>query len=309
MNPNFLLVLTLCTIPAFTSSKYLLVQVAENGGRESRSNPAYNEKSLTLNIDQEPMNIESRVQENGLIHKIQLGTLCSTKSFNEIESADKCKAAATKLGLKWGGTWSGKGDFPACFHAEDGRNTVFFNTNQNPGRTNLNQRYAAICKEKDQANINYDIELGGKTKLVGNFISGTRNASVAFPMGDNIFIVACVDGWTLKMVKIRVTGETTFDWMESKYYEMDKLPAKCKTPETFTAECFVGVSAKQWHYNVELVAKQVGKWSDWSECSESCGSGFQVKTRKVFCKVKKNCKDEEKETRQCQIRNNQCEDV
>ena len=88
------------------------------------------------------------VQENGLIHKIQLGTLCSTKSFNEIESADKCKAAATKLGLKWEGTWSGKGDFPACFHAEDGRNTVFFNTNQNPGRTNLNQRYAAICKKK-----------------------------------------------------------------------------------------------------------------------------------------------------------------
>jgi len=310
MNPNFLLVLTLCTIPAFTSSKYLLVQVAENGGRESRSNPAYNEKSLTLNIDQEPMNIESRVQENGLIHKIQLGTLCSTKSFNEIESADKCKAAATKLGLKWGGTWSGKGDFPACFHAEDGRNTVFFNTNQNPGRTNLNQRYAAICKEKDQANMNYDIELGGKTKMVGSWIwHNPCNASVAFPMGDNIFIVACDDGWHLKMVKIRVTGETTFDWMEARYGWEEKIPTKCTAQETFTADCFVGESVAQKNYNVLLVAKQVSKWSDWSECSESCGSGFQVKTRKVFCKVKKNCKDEEKETRQCQIRNNQCEDV
>merc|ERR1719270_1012359 len=134
MNPNFFLVLILCTLPAFTSSKYLLVQVAENGGRELRSNPANNEKSPTLNIDQEPMNIESR----------------------------------------------------------------------------------------DQAKINYDIELGGKTKLVGNFIDGTRNATVAFPMGDNIFIVACVDGYHLKMVKIRVTGETTFDWMESKYEWMNK---------------------------------------------------------------------------------------
>ena len=60
MNQKIFLVLTLFTIPAFTSSKYLLVQVAEIGGRELRSNPSNNEKSLTLNIDQEPMNIESR---------------------------------------------------------------------------------------------------------------------------------------------------------------------------------------------------------------------------------------------------------
>ena len=60
MNPIFFLVLTLCTIPAFTSSKYLLVQVAERGGSELRWNPANNEKNLTLKIDQEPMNIESR---------------------------------------------------------------------------------------------------------------------------------------------------------------------------------------------------------------------------------------------------------
>ena len=68
--------------------------------------------------------------------------------MNEIESADECKAAAAKLGLTWTGAGSWNGDFPACFHAEDERNTVYFNTNQNPGRTNLNQEYAAICKEK-----------------------------------------------------------------------------------------------------------------------------------------------------------------
>ena len=88
------------------------------------------------------------VQRKSLLHKMQLGTLCSAKGFNEIDSADECKAAGRKLGLKWKGAGSWKGDFPACFHAEDGRNTVYFNTNQNPGRSNLNQEYAAICKEK-----------------------------------------------------------------------------------------------------------------------------------------------------------------
>ena len=93
--------------------------------------------------------------------------------------------------------------------------------------------------------------------MVGNWINSPQNASVAFPMGDNIFIVACLCGYHLKMVKIRVTGETTFDWMEAKYEWMNKVPTKCKAQETFTAECFVGTSVSQWHYNVELVAKQV----------------------------------------------------
>ena len=88
------------------------------------------------------------VPRKGLIHKIQLGTLCSAEDFDEIESADECQAAGTKLGLKWKGAGSWTGDFPACFHAEDGRNTVYFNSDQNPGRTNLNQKYAAICKKK-----------------------------------------------------------------------------------------------------------------------------------------------------------------
>ena len=87
-------------------------------------------------------------QGNGLVQKIQLGTQCSAKGLNEIESADECKAAATELGLKWASSWSGQGDFPACLHAEDGRNMVYFNTHKNPGRTHLNQKYAAICKGK-----------------------------------------------------------------------------------------------------------------------------------------------------------------
>ena len=72
-------------------------------------------------------------------------------------------------------------------------------------------------------------------------------------MGENIFIVACVERNKLKMVKIRVTGETTFEWMEAKKQD---VTTKCKAQETFTAECFVGTSVQKSSYNVVLVAKQ-----------------------------------------------------
>ena len=107
----------------------------------------------------------------------------------------------------------------------------------------------------DQANINYEIVLGGKTKLEGKWIDSGAVANLAFPMGENIFIVARVSEKYLKMVKIRVTGETTFDWIEAKYVVEGNYPTVCKAQETFTEECFVGTSVKEPNYSVELVAK------------------------------------------------------
>ena len=75
--------------------------------------------------------------------------------MSEIESETKCKAAASQLGLRWGKSWNGPGDFPGCLNAEDGRNTVYFNTSPYPGRGRLNPKYAAICQGKSPFNDIY----------------------------------------------------------------------------------------------------------------------------------------------------------
>ena len=50
-------------------------------------------------------------------------------------------------------------------------------------------------------------------------------------------------------------------------------------------------------------------WSKWSECSESCGNGFmeRVRINTAGKSGKDNCIGLPKETKRCQIRNNNCE--
>jgi len=83
------------------------------------------------------------------VKKIKLGTLCSSTGLEEIKSENECKAAAEKLDLVWEVSYNGPNEFPACFHAEDGKNKVYFNTSPNPSRsTNLlrKKEAAAICQ-------------------------------------------------------------------------------------------------------------------------------------------------------------------
>ena len=54
------------------------------------------------------------------------------------------------------------------------------------------------------------------------------------------------------MVKIRVTGERTFEWLAAKYDT--NYSVKCTTSSNFSEQCFKGTSVTQAMYNVELVA-------------------------------------------------------
>ena len=57
---------------------------------------------------------------------------------------------------------------------------------------------------------------------------------------------------TLKMVKIRVTGENTFVWMSAKYRSDHSM--ECEAQLTFSEDCFQGNLVGQANYNVQLAA-------------------------------------------------------
>ena len=99
-------------------------------------------------------------------------------------------------------------------------------------------------------NVGFDVLLNGQTKLSGKWARGP--ATIAYPLGENIFIIGYHDGHYLKMVKIRVTGEHTFVWMSAKY-RFDH-PYKCEAQLTFYEDCFQGIPVRQAYYNVKLVA-------------------------------------------------------
>ena len=99
------------------------------------------------------------------------------------------------------------------------------------------------------------IKLNGATKLAGVWINNgiPVSATIAHPLGENIFIIAAFTESHLKMVKIRVTGSTTFIWMEAKYNNPSSNPS-CKLQETFSENCFNGTSVPEENYTVQLVA-------------------------------------------------------
>ena len=55
------------------------------------------------------------------------------------------------------------------------------------------------------------------------------------------------------MVKIAVTGETTFNWIDAKYHEL-AATSSCRDQVTFSESCFHGSSVSKERYDVQLVA-------------------------------------------------------
>ena len=97
--------------------------------------------------------------------------------------------------------------------------------------------------------------LDGKTKLSGKYIRTQLEATIAHEISHNIFIVAALDGHHLKMVKIRVTGITTFEWMKAKYMSPSS-DSKCRYQQSFSIDCFHGTDVSASGYNVVLLARK-----------------------------------------------------
>ena len=63
-----------------------------------------------------------------------------------------CEAAATSLGLTWSGIsgdWRLAADYGGCFHADDGRNVVYFNTASGYVGSAPSVNFLAICKQSN----------------------------------------------------------------------------------------------------------------------------------------------------------------
>ena len=89
--------------------------------------------------------------------------------------------------------------------------------------------------------------------LKGSWVDGAPN--IVYPLAENnVFIlgVTSIEEQMLKMVKIRVTGETTFNWLEARYKE--EYPEECGKQSTFNEGCFQGLTVGQDKYDVDLVA-------------------------------------------------------
>ena len=97
--------------------------------------------------------------------------------------------------------------------------------------------------------------LDGKTKLSGLYIRTPLEATIAHQISHNIFIVAALDGVHLKMVKIRVTGITTFERMKAKY-KTPSSDSKCRYQQSFSIDCFHGTDVSASGYNVVLLARK-----------------------------------------------------
>ena len=100
--------------------------------------------------------------------------------------------------------------------------------------------------------------MGGQTKLSGRSINHDVPipATIAYSLGRNVFLVAGIEEPFLKMVKIFVTGKTSFNWMEAKYSQPSSN-SSCMHPSTFTKECYHGNSMNESAYNVQLIATKI----------------------------------------------------
>ena len=105
--------------------------------------------------------------------------------------------------------------------------------------------------------VRWKVILQERTMISGTGINNgvPIAATIAYQLDHSVFIIARVLGFKgndLKMVKIEVTGEKSFLWLEAK---SDHVTSDCQTQETFNINCYRGTSGSEQEYNVaKLVA-------------------------------------------------------
>ena len=80
---------------------------------------------------------------------IHEGGFCS--SLQKLSGEKDCIDAAKSISYPWGYSWDGRKDFPGCYLATDGRDTVYYNKSPKQCKSisclpRISKQYKAICK-------------------------------------------------------------------------------------------------------------------------------------------------------------------
>ena len=80
-------------------------------------------------------------------------------------------------------------------------------------------------------------------------------ATIAFDIvEEDAWIVGLIEKGTLKMVKLRLTGPKSYDWISAKYRNPETYPQSCASMSSFSESCFIGENTSETNYQVQLVA-------------------------------------------------------
>ena len=98
------------------------------------------------------------------------------------------------------------------------------------------------------------------TWLQGKWLGQGASPNIIYPLAEkNVFILGhptTGTGASVRMVKIRVTGKTTFDWLDGRNLILEGME-ECGKQSTFHEGCFQGSFQGQDKYDVDLFATVV----------------------------------------------------
>ena len=96
-----------------------------------------------------------------------------------------------------------------------------------------------------------------QTLFTGNAIGGGPvSATLALDLSDNIWVVGVLNGNFMKMVKLKITGATSYDWIATKFLRIGNFTSSCEAD--FSESCFIGNDGTECMYTVQLAAKVKG---------------------------------------------------